>query len=226
MEILRATDRLDDFIHNAPSVPYTDQVRVDKRELHDLVRRVRAEATTLFGSEPERSGPIGQVLDALDGLDELVAAAKGVPLTDQVRVNKERMFEPMDRLRASAPYAAEQSAGATEGSPPAWSAVLEDVDALEDRIREFERRFNPWWKIDASVLRDGLARVRISATQNLGPPGGPSLAPLADFYAALDELDALVGDAGHADRVRVRSIPLLVLVDRLRRAAVDAGLRA
>ena len=163
---------------------------------------MRAKATTLFGAEPQRGGPIGQVLDALDALDSS-SAAKAVPLTAQVRVNKERMYEPMDRLRASAPYAAKQSAGATDGSPPAWSAVLEDVDALEDRIREFERRFDAWWKIDASVLRDGLARARISATQNLGPPGGPDRAPLADFYAALDELDALVGDAGPADRVRV-----------------------
>src|SRR5580658_3594456 len=42
MDVLVLIDKLDDLVHNAKSVPLTDQVRVDKEEIYDLLDQMRA----------------------------------------------------------------------------------------------------------------------------------------------------------------------------------------
>jgi len=42
MDVLVLIDRLDDHIHNAKPVPLTDQVRVDRQELYDILDEMRA----------------------------------------------------------------------------------------------------------------------------------------------------------------------------------------
>jgi cell division septum initiation protein DivIVA len=42
MDVLVLIDRLDDLVHNAKQVPLTDQVRVDKEEIYDLLDQMRA----------------------------------------------------------------------------------------------------------------------------------------------------------------------------------------
>jgi cell division septum initiation protein DivIVA len=42
MDVLVLIDKLDDLVHNARAVPLTDQVRVDKEEIHDLLDEMRA----------------------------------------------------------------------------------------------------------------------------------------------------------------------------------------
>ena len=42
MDVLVLTDKLDDLIHNARPVPLTDQVRVDREEIYDLLDQMRA----------------------------------------------------------------------------------------------------------------------------------------------------------------------------------------
>jgi hypothetical protein len=222
--MLIAIDALDDLIHQAPAVPLTDSVRLDEDVLRVAVGRVRSEATKLFGAEPEREGSVGELCGALDGLDELVGTAKTVPLTDQVRVNKERFYEQLDRVRQTLPQAIKER-GSESGAPPPWSAVLDEVDALEERMKQFERSLIPWMKVDAHVLRDAAARVRISATQNLAPPNGPN-DPITDLFAALEELDALVSDAAPTDRVRVSRSTPFVLIGRLREAVIQVGASA
>src|ERR671920_465981 len=44
MDVLVLIDKLDDTIHNAKPVPLTDQVRVDKEEIYDILDQMRAEA--------------------------------------------------------------------------------------------------------------------------------------------------------------------------------------
>ena len=222
MEMLIAIDALDDLIHRAPAVPLTDSVRLDEDVLRAAVGRVRSEATTLFGPEPERDGSISHLFGALDGLDELVRTAKAVPLTAQVRMNKERFYKQLDRAREALPEAITER-DSEAGSPPPWSAVLDEIDALEERMKGFERSLVPWMKVDAQVLRDASARVRISARQNLAPTNGPN-DPITDLFAALEELDALVGDAAPTDRVRVSRLTPFVLIGRLRQAVARSAL--
>ena len=89
MDSLIAIDRLDDAVHNAPTVSLTDQVRFRPEELRALAADVR----TALRPDPD--------IDAvLDRLDAVVAGAKKVWLTDQVRVDKEELYDVLDSLRA------------------------------------------------------------------------------------------------------------------------------
>ena len=42
MDVLVLIDKLDDVVHNARPVPLTDQVRVDREEVYDLLDQMRA----------------------------------------------------------------------------------------------------------------------------------------------------------------------------------------
>ena len=42
MDVLVLIDKLDDLIHNAKSVPLSDNVRVDKEEIYDILDQMRA----------------------------------------------------------------------------------------------------------------------------------------------------------------------------------------
>ena len=42
MDVLVLIDKLDDSVHNAKPVPLTDQVRVDKEEIYDILDQMRA----------------------------------------------------------------------------------------------------------------------------------------------------------------------------------------
>src|ERR1700712_5044469 len=42
MDVLVLIDKLDDVVHNARAVPLTDQVRVDREEIYDLLDQMRA----------------------------------------------------------------------------------------------------------------------------------------------------------------------------------------
>src|SRR6187549_3754113 len=42
MDVLVLIDKLDDVVHNARPVPLTDQVRVDREEIYDLLDQMRS----------------------------------------------------------------------------------------------------------------------------------------------------------------------------------------
>jgi F0F1-type ATP synthase membrane subunit b/b' len=42
MDVLVLIDKLDDLVHNAKSIMMTDQVRVDKEEIYDILDQMRA----------------------------------------------------------------------------------------------------------------------------------------------------------------------------------------
>lgn len=42
MDVLVLIDKLDDVVHNAKSVPMTDQVRIEREEIYDLLDQMRA----------------------------------------------------------------------------------------------------------------------------------------------------------------------------------------
>jgi F0F1-type ATP synthase membrane subunit b/b' len=41
MDVLVLIDKLDDLVHNAKPVPFTDRVRVDKEEIYDILDQMR-----------------------------------------------------------------------------------------------------------------------------------------------------------------------------------------
>src|SRR5262249_52629895 len=42
MDVLVLIDNLDDLVHNAKAVPLTDQVRIDRDEIYDILDQMRA----------------------------------------------------------------------------------------------------------------------------------------------------------------------------------------
>ena len=42
MDVLVFIDKLDDLVHNAKAVPLTDQVRIDRDEIYDILDQMRA----------------------------------------------------------------------------------------------------------------------------------------------------------------------------------------
>jgi hypothetical protein len=94
MDVLVAIDNLDDLVHNAPSVPLTDQVRLAPERLEAAVAQLHATLPPDVRARAEGEG-------LLERLDAVVASAKPVPLVDQVRVDKEALYDVLDGLRAA-----------------------------------------------------------------------------------------------------------------------------
>ena len=69
------------------------------------------------------------VLVLIDKLDELVATAKNVPMTDQVRIDREELLEIIDQMRSTIPEEIKQAR---------W-IVKERQEMLAEAKREAER---------------------------------------------------------------------------------------
>jgi hypothetical protein len=212
MEILDAINRLDDHVHTAPEIPLTDSVRIEASLLQASVGVIRQHADRMWGSD--RAGPVGELFEALEELEAMVASAKPVPLTDELRVNRDKLYEPLDRIRELLLPAVTSARGAS--SP--WGPVLVSVATFDSLVDEAGRALlSRALKIDARELRDAAARVRLAATQNVGPPDGLA-GPKFSLYAALDELDELARVDG---TLKVAHGVMYDLVDRMRTAALE-----
>jgi hypothetical protein len=48
-------DRLDDLVHNAKTVPLTDQIRIDREEIYDILDQMRSIAPSTMRGRTEKS---------------------------------------------------------------------------------------------------------------------------------------------------------------------------
>jgi hypothetical protein len=90
MDALVAIDALDDLLHNAPGGFLSDSVRVDPDEVASLLAFVRAGLP---------AG--GEAIATLDQLEAEVRGGRPAAFGRGVRVNREALYELLDRLRAS-----------------------------------------------------------------------------------------------------------------------------
>ena len=102
-------DELDALVHAAKSVPLTDEIRVERNDVYDRLDRLRAACAT-----PRRDHLPAYVAAVLDEFDELVGNARTVPLTAQVRLDREKAYALLDRLRAVLPDPSAGVAGALD----------------------------------------------------------------------------------------------------------------
>src|SRR3954462_15006306 len=112
MDVLVLIDKLDDTIHNAKPVPLTDQVRVDKEEIYDILDQMRA-------TIPEE---IKQARWIVKEGQEMLAEAK----------------REAERIVTEAPGRQTQLISDQEGTTPAERAaddIIEDARAREREIR-------------------------------------------------------------------------------------------
>ena len=186
MEILKAIDRLDDLVHEARPIPLTDQVRMEKSELLAAVGAIRQHSDELRSSEP------------IEALEAMATSAKRILGSEQVRLDREDMYDQLDLLRAST-----KPSGPYEPSP--WDPVLKIYDEFHGLVYAAPRTpFTRALRFDAGALRHVAGRMRTVAVQNVGPS--------SEFYAVLDELDALARTDG---TVKVAADDMFDLLERM-----------
>jgi len=100
--IEEAIGELDRLVVNAPKVPLVDHIRIDAPALREAVERLHA------ATRREGAGFDDGFDRALDELEVVVAEAKEIPLTDDVRCDRRRIEAAIDLLRARVPPASEQ----------------------------------------------------------------------------------------------------------------------
>ena len=112
MDVLVLIDKLDDLVHNAKPVPLTDQVRVDKEEIYDILDQMRA-------TIPEE---IKQARWIVKERQEMLAEAKreAERIVKEARERQERLISE-EEITKQAERAAED--------------IIEDARAREREIR-------------------------------------------------------------------------------------------
>ena len=110
MDVLVLIDKLDDLVHNAKAVPLTDQVRIDREEIYDILDQMRA-------TIPEE---IKQARWIVKERQEMLAEAK----------------REVDRLLAEAREQAVREASQTEIVRQAERQATQILEAARQRERE------------------------------------------------------------------------------------------
>ena len=88
--------QIDQIISDVRPVPLTREVRFDKDPMYDLLDRMRAAVVEEVQAGARYSGDL---LVAIDNFDDLIHNAKPVPLTDQVRADREELDAMARTLR-------------------------------------------------------------------------------------------------------------------------------
>jgi len=112
MDVLVLIDKLDDLVHNAKRLALTDQVRVDKEEIYDILDQMRA-------TMPEESKQARWIVKELQ---EMLAKAKREAdrISEQARDRAAKLVDE-EEIKKQAERAAED--------------IIEDARAREREIR-------------------------------------------------------------------------------------------
>jgi hypothetical protein len=154
-DVLVAVDELDDLIHNARAMPLSDNVRIHPDELNAAVARVREGAEVIFaGAEARTLGIVAQ-------LEEVAREAIPVPLLREVRVDRERVYELLDQIRANIP----DDIRILRGDGPAPDRPLPDsylaLDVVDDLVRDARTApLSDMVRFDPAELSAAVERVR------------------------------------------------------------------
>src|SRR5205823_2402573 len=118
MDVLVLIDKLDDLVHNAKAVPLTDQVRIDREEIYDILDQMRA-------TIPEE---IKQARWIVKERQEMLAEAK----------------REQDRLLQEAREQAVREASQTEIVKLAERQAQEIIDEARRQSREMRLEMEDW----------------------------------------------------------------------------------
>ena len=132
MDVLVLIDKLDDLVHNAKAVPLTDQVRIDREEIYDILDQMRA-------TIPEE---IKQARWIVKERQEMLAEAK----------------REVDRLLAEAREQAVREASQTEIVKIAERQADEIVEDARRSAREMKIEMEDWADNQLASLEVNLER--------------------------------------------------------------------
>ena len=160
MDVLVLIDKLDDLVHNAKAVPLTDQVRIDREEIYDILDQMRA-------TIPEE---IKQARWIVKERQEMLAEAK----------------REQDRLLQEAREQAVREASQTEIVKLAERQAQEIIDEARRTARETRLEMEDWAdgilatlesNLDKflSAVRRGRERLHERSQEDIGIGGPPSV---------------------------------------------------
>src|SRR6185503_18812137 len=132
MDVLVLIDKLDDLVHNAKAVPLTDQVRIDREEIYDILDQMRA-------TIPEE---IKQARWIVKERQEMLAEAK----------------RETDRLLGEAREQAVREASQTEIVKIAERQAQDIVDEARRQARETRLEMEDWADSILSTLEVNLEK--------------------------------------------------------------------
>ena len=156
MDVLVLIDKLDDLVHNAKAVPLTDQVRIDREEIYDILDQMRA-------TIPEE---IKQARWIVKERQEMLAEAK----------------REVDRLLGEAREQAVREASQTEIVKIAERQAQDIIDDARRQARETRLEMEDWADGILSTLEvnldkflsRGQARPRAAARAFAGDRRSPA----------------------------------------------------
>jgi cell division septum initiation protein DivIVA len=80
------------------------------------------------------------VLVLIDTLDDLVHSAKPIPLTDQVRVDKEGIYDLLDQIRATIPEEIKQARWIVKERQEMLAEAKSEAERIVNQARERQER--------------------------------------------------------------------------------------
>src|SRR5436190_1768766 len=139
MDVLVLIDKLDDLVHNAKAVPLTDQVRIDREEIYDILDQMRA-------TIPEE---IKQARWIVKERQEMLAEAK----------------RETDRLLGEAREQAVREASQTEIVKIAERQAQDIIDESRRQARETRLEMEDWADSILSTLEVNLEKFLTAVTR-------------------------------------------------------------
>jgi regulator of protease activity HflC (stomatin/prohibitin superfamily) len=136
MDVLVLIDKLDDLVHNAKAVPLTDQVRIDREEIYDILDHMR-------GHIPEE---VKQARWIVKERQEMLAEAK----------------READRLIAEAREQAVREASETEIVKLAERQAQEIIDDARRQARDMRLEIEDWADSILSTLEVNLDKFLVA----------------------------------------------------------------
>ena len=206
VDTLQAIDELDDLVNDARAVLFTAQARLDPDALRTAVERLRRAVTAEFGLLSAAQ------LDPVAEIEALAAAAKPVPFTSYVRIDRDAIIGKLDELRRGLPEAIAAKRGVPYEQPPS-AAALVTIDELDDLIHM--ARVVPLTdqvRLERADLDSRIATLRRQVAGN------------RPAVTILERLEAVVADAKPVpltDQIRVLKPRLYDTLDELRAVVSD-----
>ena len=92
------------------------------------------------------------VLALIDKLDDLVHNARAVPLTDQVRIDREAVYELLDQMRSTIPEEIKQARWIVKERQEMLAEAKREVIAFTDAQGAFDRLLGRWHQLITQKL--------------------------------------------------------------------------
>ena len=208
MDILVAIDTLDDFIHNAKMMPLSDDVRVDRDELLDHVERLRAGLRATV-RESYRSHTAGSI----EELARIAQAAPPVRLLGGVRLDKDEVYDLLDRMRMTVVDDIRVDRGGMP-APRADTALDLALDAVDDLLQGAKHvPLSDNVRVDSNELRRTVTAVRVATEAEIT---GETRQDALEVVARLEKVAADAKTVPLSDEVRVDREELFDQLDALR----------